>query len=595
MSDKPKVKIGVYVCHCGGNISDVVDVERVAQEVARAEGIEVATHYAFMCSDPGQKLIVEDLASGKIDRAVVAACSPALHELTFRKALERAGVNPYLYEHVNIREQVSWVHKQDIAAATAKAIRLTLAGAAKVALAEPLEAIQVPSEKRALVLGGGVAGMSAALSVARSGVAVTLLEKADRLGGRTLELGRLYPTEEPASNLVSTMVESIRENPLIDVQLGAEVVGVDGYVGNFEVRWRRTSESSSIEPYVTKAGAIILATGFDHYRPHEGELGYGASPQVLTLPEFNALLADAPSGSPLTVGGKAVRRVAFVHCVGSRQVDGVHEPGPDGKVNDYCSRVCCTAALHSIHQLLDRFPDVKVFDLYKDIRTYGRGHEDLYERASKRGVLFLRMKDDAVPAFSNGSAGGLGGTLTIEDVLTWNEEVSVEADLVVLATGMVPRDLSTIVSSMKLPIGADRFLQEVHPKLRPVEVANNGVFLAGACQGPMDIGESVAAAQAAAAKALILLSQEQITLDPFVAKVDPLKCTGCGDCLPECEYKGALLMPEKTAVVNPALCVGCGACAAVCPTRAISVAGWTLDQFDAMVDALAAEPAGVGR
>jgi len=585
-SQEPKV--GVYVCHCGGNISDVVDVEAVAKTVGKNPHVKVARNYVFMCSDPGQQLIIDDIKQNGVNRVVIAACSPKLHELTFRKALERAGLNPYLYEPVNIREQCSWVHKQDHEGATQKAIRLTAAGVEKVWRQDPLEPIRVKAERYVVVIGGGVAGMRAALALAKRGIGVTLVEKGETLGGRMAELDTVYPTEESARALLQELEAAVRSDDRITVRLNTQVEQIEGYVGNFTVRMRAASGEIS----QVAAGALVMATGFDHYRPYQGEFGYGEAPEVLTLPEYNRWLADQPSGGRMVFNGRQIRTIAFIHCVGSRQVEGVHKPQADGKVNEYCSRVCCTATLHAINKTLDRFPDVQVYDLYKDIRTYGRGHEDYYEQASKKGTVFFRYKDDHLPEFHKGTNGS-PHTLNVVDWLTWGEEVSIPADMVVLATGMMPRDISNIVNMLKLPTGTDRFLQEVHPKLRPVEVANNGILLAGTCQGPMDINEACAAAEAAAVKASILLAHPTIQLDPYVARVDASKCDGCEKCLAECSYKGALTMVEaegrRVASVNPALCAGCGACMAVCPTRAINLAGWTLDQFDAMVDAIASE------
>jgi heterodisulfide reductase subunit A len=263
----------------------------------------------------------------------------------------------------------------------------------------------------------------------------------------------------------------------------------------------------------------------------------------------------------------------------------VHEPQPDGKINEYCSRICCSTALHAVNSVRERFPEVKVFDVYRDIRTYARFTEDgLYEKASKNGALFFRYTEEQLPVVQ-------GNTITVKDVLTWNEDVSFEADLIVLATGLMPNDIAGIVEKLKLPTGSDRFLSEAHPKLRPVEVANTGVYLAGTCQAPMDITEASAGAAAASSKAAIVLGKDHIELDPYVAFVKSEKCDGCQKCLPECSYVGAIFMnKEGKAEVNPALCKGCGACVAVCPHRALDLMGWSLEQIEAMVDAIAEVP-----
>ncbi|MBN8216354.1 MAG: CoB--CoM heterodisulfide reductase iron-sulfur subunit A family protein [Spirochaetes bacterium] len=571
-----EAKVGVYVCHCGGNISDVVDVKAVAAELGKHPQVAISKEFAFMCSDAGQKLVIEDIKSGKINRVVVAACSPALHELTFRKALQRADLNPYLYEHVNIREQVSWVHKGDHDAATRKATSLTRAGVEKILRQDRLESIHVGAAKRVLIVGGGPAGLKAALDSAARGLKVTLVEKSGRLGGHLHEFDTVYPGGQSASELLGKLLSAVSANPAITVVLGAEVKTWDGFVGNFKAV---LSTGDAVN-----AGAVIMATGYRHTAPSAGEYRFGKDDRVITLPALIEQMKAAPRG-PLTRGGRAVRSVAFIHCVGSRQIEGVHAPQEDGKVNDYCSRVCCTAALHTINALKERQSDLAIYDLYRDIRTYGRGHEAIYEQASKNGVLFFRFTEEAQPEIRESS-------VVVKDVLTWNQEVELPADLVVLVTGVKPGEVAELTAMMKLPTGSDRFLQEAHPKLRPVEVANNGFFLAGACQAPMDLVESAAAAGAAASKVAAVLSKDFITLDPYVARVDAEKCTGCEACLPECAYTGALFMNgSKKAEVNAALCKGCGACVAVCEPRALDLAGWSLDQMEAMVDAMASEVA----
>lgn len=626
--EREKPRIGVYICHCGGNISDVVDVQKVADDVAKIPGVQVARTNMFMCSDPGQEMILEDLEKENLDGVVVASCSPKLHELTFRNTLKRGGHNPFLYEHANIREQVSWVHHGDAGHATEKAVRLVAAAVAKAACLDPLQPIRIDAFPHAVVVGGGIAGLTAAQKLSKQGIGVTLIEKSAYLGGQAAQLDRLYPTEDKAEDLLLGLVEEIVEDPNVTVYTEAEVVGSKGTIGDFVVHVRRKGRkgssngigaverkavfrpfqgcairsdrsSSEDENLEIKAGIVVMATGFKHYEPRSGEYAYGESPLVITLPDLIKLLSpDGPTGGRLEVQGRPVRDVALIHCVGSRQVDGIHEPQPDGRVNNYCSRVCCTATLQAANDIRDRFPSVNVYEFYQDIRAYGRGHEDYYEKASQKGILFFRFTPDSPPLVEKtGPTSNRPLKVRVKDTLTFGEDVETPADLVVLSVGMMPNDISDLVDVFKLPVGADRFLQEVHPKLRPVEMAVNGLLLAGTSQGPRDITESCASAAAAASKAAIALGKGYVELEPFVAQVDPAKCDGCGLCLSECSYEGSLMLTdievdgrvEQKALVNPALCLGCGACAAVCPHRAINVSGWTLDQFDAMVDAIAAQ------
>jgi heterodisulfide reductase subunit A len=343
------------------------------------------------------------------------------------------------------------------------------------------------------------------------------------------------------------------------------------------------------------AGAIVVATGFNPYEPEKGEYGYAEIPQVITLPQLIRYLAINGDSKKLTWNGHPVRDIALIHCVGSREIEGIHEPKEDGKVNDYCSRVCCTATLHMAIELRERFPDVNVFDIYEDIRTYGRGHENYYIDSLKDMVRFLRFHGDDRPEVVAAPEGDTHPVLLkIRDHLTWGEEIEVPVDLVVLAVGFMPRDVRDLIEKLKISPGADRFLAEVHPKLRPVETAVPGVILAGSAQGPMNIQESVAAASAAAAKVSTLLASGEVRLEPFVAHVDLEKCTGTGACVEVCEYEDAIALKTMTidgqevrrAVVTPANCSGCGNCVSACPNRAIDVQGWTLKQYEAMIDAI---------
>jgi heterodisulfide reductase subunit A2 len=627
---QPEHRVGVYVCHCGGNISDEVDVRRVCEEVGKLPGVTVTRENVFMCSDPGQELIMEDLRKGIVDRVVVASCAPSLHELTFRNAIARAGANPYIYEHANIREQVSWVHHGE--AGTEKAIRLVAAATAKAEHLEPLEPIRVEARRHATVIGGGIAGMRAALDLARRGIPVALVEKSPFLGGRVAQLDRVAPTEEKAADLVSAIAAEVLKETAITVYTCAQVVAFEGYVGNFRLQVRRAPSLSpeeqgtldemsrtgggvgsyipmvgvypapvpgTEEEFALETGVVVLATGFKPYRPRTGEYGYGTFPEVITLPQLIRTLAtDGAGGHRLTVKGREIRSMAVIHCVGSRQIPGIHEENEDGSLNEYCSRTCCTVTLHAATTIRDRFPGTRVYDFYRDIRTYGRGQEELYERAARDHVLFLRFEAAKPPVVERRDvATAMPLSVRVKDTLTFDEEVEVPVDLVVLAVGMEPNPISGLVNIMKLPVGADRFLQEVHPKLRPVEVAVAGVLLAGTCQSPMDMGEACAGASSAAVKAASLLARGFVELDPFVAEVDLNKCTGTGACVEACLRDGALRLVEvevkgekvQRAEVNPALCMGCGACVAVCPANAINVKGWTLAQYEAMVDMIVAD------
>jgi heterodisulfide reductase subunit A len=344
-----------------------------------------------------------------------------------------------------------------------------------------------------------------------------------------------------------------------------------------------------------KVGAIVVATGFNPYEPRQGEYGYGELSEVITLPQFIRHLALTQGEIELKWNERPVRDIALVHCVGSREIDGIHEPQEDGQVNSYCSRVCCTATLHMATELRERFPQVNVFDLYEDIRTYGRGHEEYYRESLEKMVRFLRFHGDDRPEIVTAPEGDTHPVLVkVRDHLTWGEEIEIPVDLVVLAVGFTPSPVEDLVEMLKISRGTDRFLLEVHPKLRPVETAVPGVILAGTAQGPMNIQETVAAASAAASKVSTLLAAGEVKLEPFVANVDLEKCDGTGACVEVCEYEDAIALETVTidgravqrAVVTPANCSGCGNCVSACPHRAIDVQGWTLGQYEAMVDAI---------
>ena len=589
--EKGNKKVGVYICYCGGNISDHVDVEEVRNRAEKMPGVTVARTNMFMCSDPGQEMIVEDLKAGKIDRVVVASCAPSLHEATFRGAIERAGANPFIYEHANIREQVSWVHHGD--PATDKATVLVASAAAKAEMLKPLDPIHVEAKKHAAVIGGGIAGIKTAIDIAEKGIETVIIEKSKRLGGQLNDLDRLAPFGDKASDIISALLAQVESDPKISIYTQCEVKNVKGYVGNFDL-----SLTHAGKPLDIKTGAVIMATGSTSYQPAKGEFGYGRHPEVITLKDLIQVIKDQEEGeTQLQFNGRPVRNIAMIHCVGSRQIPGIHQPKEGGQLNEYCSRTCCSAMLNTAVQIRKKFPLTRIYEMYRDIRTYGRGQEELYHTASANKVVFMRYEADAMPEVQGTPDSDFPLSVTVKDSLTFNEEMEVPADLVVLATGIEPNEVSDLASAMKLPVGNDRFLLEVHPKLRPVEFPVSGVFLAGTCQAPMDSGEACNAAGAAAVKTSALLEKGYIELDPFVAEVDPDKCKGHGACVDACIKEGALTLVEvmengkqvKKAQVTQAMCLGCGACAAVCPEKAIDVNGWALQQYESMVDAIVAD------
>ncbi len=592
MSEKNK-KVGVYICYCGGNISDHVDVEEVRNRVEKMPGVAVARTDMFMCSDPGQEKIIEDLKSGKIDRVVVASCAPSLHETTFRDAIKRAGSNPFIYEHANIREQVSWVHDGD--PATDKASILIASAAAKAKLLKPLNPVRVEAKKHTTVIGGGIAGLKTALDIAQKGIEVTLIEKSQVLGGQLNNLDKLAPFGEKASDILKEILDPVLNHGSITIHTDCKIEAVKGYVGSFTLNIVKNSDNKKFN---IETGAIIMATGSVPYTPFTGEFGFGQHKQVITLQDLILILKENKStGSALEINGKRIKNMVMIHCVGSRQIPGIHQPKENGKLNEYCSRTCCAAMLNASNRIREKFPQTSIYEMYRDIRTYGRGQEELYDKASANKVVFMRYEADALPEVSKSDTPDYPLQVKIKDGLTFDEEMDVPADLVVLATGIEPDDVSELASKMKLPIGTDNFLLEVHPKLRPVEFPITGIFLAGTCQAPMDVGESCNAAGAAAVKASALLNKGYIELDPFVAEVNADKCQGHGACVEACLKEGAIELVEvsidgktvKRAQVTAAMCLGCGACAAVCTEKAIDINGWALKQYEDMVDAIVSD------
>jgi heterodisulfide reductase subunit A len=565
-------RIGVYVCHCGGNISDYVDVERVLEAVRDEPGVEIARTAMFTCSDATQQEIVADIHEQELDGMVVASCSPSLHTATFREVARRAGLNPYEYTQVNIREQCSWAHTDDNEGATAKAIELVRAGIAHARLSEPLEPIEVETVPKALVVGGGIAGLRAALGLAEVGIEVFLVEREPELGGWVGRLGAIYPRGRDGGELIETLGRAVRACSDITVFTSSELVEKSGSFGNYKVAIRAGEKKDRVE---LEVGSIVVATGFDSYQPEAGELGYGIE-GVVTLPELEELLAGE---GELSFDGKPVETIAYVYCVGSRQPGG----------HEYCSRFCCTAAVYDSLRIAERSPGVRQYHLYRDMRTYGK-NELLYTESRQRGSLYLRFPDAEPPRVEKLCDGRL--RVTVRDLLTGGEEIAIEPDLLVLVTGAVPRQNEELTGVLKLPLDKDGFYNEIHPKLRPVETVVDGVLIAGACQSPKSASESVTSALAAVTQSASILKKGTAELDPLVATVDPDRCEWCGKCAEACPFDAVHQVEvsgKRLARVEAAGCKGCGACAPVCPADAIDLQGYTDAQVRAMIDGLLQE------
>ena len=567
-------RIGVYVCHCGGNISDYVDVEAVVNAVKNEPGVVVAKTTMFACSDASQQDMERDIEEQNLDGLVVASCSPKLHVVTFRGVAKRAGLNPYEYSQANIREQCSWTHTDDHEGATRKAIALVRGVIARTRLTEALEPLVVETTQKALIIGGGITGLRAAIGMADIGLGVFLVEREPELGGWVGKFGPMFPHEREGRELIAHLVEEVKKRPAIKVFTGAEVVTKAGSFGNYQVGIRVSADPP--ETISAEVGSIIVATGFDAYQPSEGELGAGLE-GVITLPEFKDLVDG--STDKLRYNGRPVRSLAYIYCVGSRQPDG----------NEYCSRFCCSAASHVSIKVSELDPKVRQYHLYRDIRTYGN-FELLYTEARKQGAIYVKYPDDAPPVIAVEAGGGLA--VTVRDLLSGDEELEIPVDLVVQVTGMVPRKNEEMVGMLKLPLGRDGFFNEIHPKLRPVETMVDGVLIAGTCQGPKSSAESVASGLAAVTQSASVLKKGVAELDPLVATVDPDKCTWCGKCVGACPY-GAIeqlsLNGREIATISEAGCKGCGGCVPICPENAIDLRGYTDAQITAMIDGLLQE------
>jgi len=654
-----EVRIGVYVCHCGLNIAGSVDCEQVAKFASTLPHVALAKDNRYTCSDQGQEQIKNDIREHKLNRIVVASCSPRLHEPTFRKTCEEAGVNKYLFEMANIREQCSWVHLHDRQAATEKAKDLVQMAVAKAALLQPAEEIEVPIIRKALIIGGGVAGIQAALDLADTGYKVYLVEKEPSIGGMMARIDKTFPTMDCSICILAPKMSDAGHHPNIELLTQSEVAEVKGYIGNFHVKVVKKSryvtkdcsacdECTKVCPIVApnefdvglairhaiytpfaqavpstytidmniclnkegvivcdkcikacerqainfemkpetielEVGTIIVATGADVFDPSTlPQYGYGKYPNVITSLEFERLInAGGPSGGHLIRPSdmQIPKRVAFIQCVGSRS---------DRNGRLYCSNVCCMNTIKDSLLIKEHWPETEIYVFYVDIRAYGKGFEDLYKRARKEGVMFIRGLPAEIIEDRKTRNLWIVGENTLQ-----KELYKINVDMAILSIGLEPRKDSEIIQRLlTLSRTQDGFFMEAHPKLRPVDAATGGIFFAGCAESPKDIKDSVTQASAAAARAGILMAKGKVTVEAITPIYYAEKCKACGLCTKVCPYNAISLNKEQKRIeVIEAACGGCGTCAAECLFDALTQNHFTDEQIIAQIDAVTEQDA----
>jgi heterodisulfide reductase subunit A len=522
-----------------------------------------------MCSNPGQEMIVSDIHEHQLTRVVVASCSPRMHEATFRGAIKRAGLNPYLLEMANIREQCSWIH-DDAVAATEKAKALVHAAVQRVKFNEPLESRTAPMCASTLVLGGGVTGLTAALELADAGQQVFLVEKQDHLGGNVARLDQTAPYLDSAQDILGNWIFRVERHPNIRIFLNTELTALTGFNGNFKPMLR-TEDGEALE---LDAGSVLVCTGYKEFDASRIEqYGYGRLPDVITSFELEAMLR---SGKLQTKAGKQPRYVSIVHCVGSRS----------DKFHPYCSRVCCTAGLKYAFEVKSALPAVHVSNLYSDMESFGKGCEDFYKKAAEARTSFVMFNKHDLPVIREAApSDGCNMLITLKEQLS-GEEIEMPADLVVLMVSMEPReDASTVARLVNISCDKDGWFIESHPKLDPVATTTDGVYIAGACQFPRDIPESVVQGRAAVARILAKVAQGKIAVDAIYSEVQEKLCSGCRTCNSMCPYGAIEYISDKhLSHIISAVCKACGCCAAACPAGAIKVRHYTDEQIYGQIE-----------
>jgi len=570
-------RIGVYVCMCGTNIAKMVDVEAVAGFVSGLPNVVLARTYKYMCSNPGQEMITQDIKEFQLDRIVVAACSPNMHERTFRSALRLAGLNQYLFEMANIREQCSWVHT-DVKEATEKAKALVYAAVCRVELHEPLDSVSVDMCPNVLVIGGGIAGTTAALELADAGNIVYLVEKSNHLGGNLARVDLTAPHLYSARDLLTERITRVMDHKKIKVFFESKVSVLTGFIGNFKGTIHHLNGNSTeiAKPVEVEIGNVIVCTGYKEFDASRiVHYGYGKLPNVITSFELEKMIR---TGRIETKDGKAPKYVAIIHCVGSRSQE----------FHTYCSRVCCMTALKYAHEIKSANPECYISDIYIDMHAFGKGHEDFYRRSSEAKTMFLMYEKDDRPVIHKASPKDDCEMLIEVNEKLSGEQIEIPADLVVLMVGMEAREDSyEIARIVNISQDKDGWFIESHPKLEPVATTTDGIFIAGTCVAPKDIPDTVAQARAAAARILARIARERIEVDALYSEVLEEKCSGCRFCNQLCPFSAIeYIEDKKQSHIISALCKGCGVCVASCPSYAIKGRHFTDQQVLAQIDGL---------
>jgi len=584
-------RVGVFICHCGVNIGGVVNVPEVVQYANSLPHVAYCEDNIYTCSEAGLASIKEAIKNHGLERVIVASCTPRTHEPLFRSACLEAGMNKYLFEMANIREQCSWVHVHEPEKATVKAKDIVRMAVARASQLQPQEETEIDIKDSSLVIGAGIAGLTAALSLAKQGFKVYLVEKEHELGGNLRRLHRLYPTMQDASEVLNPTVEAVRAHKNIQIMTSTTITDVKGYVGNFQVTASKNGEKAEFD-----VGTIIVACGALNYEPPQGLYQYGVYGQVVTQFEMDQLLNKGAVKQP--------ERVIMIQCVGSRKGEIRAYELEAFATSDtsrilrkilkarkeegwpYCSRICCMNAIKNAILIKEQSPETDVVILHSDLRIY-KEYEDIYSRARDLQVKFIKFIEEAGPEIAQTEDSRL--LVSVYDMLA-GREVKLVGDWVVLSTPLIPhKDSVLLARTLKIPLSPEGFLMEAHLKLRPVDTQMDGIFLAGAATGPKDVPESIVSAKAAVARAATLMANKKMRAEAITSSVNPDLCRGCGRCEEVCEFKAIELVEVAPKVVNAKVneisCKGCGTCSVTCPTGAITMKHFTERQVNAMVEA----------